>query len=229
MEYKALSKNEAMKQMEKWIDSEKLPEISGDYVEMRKYLVEQYIKVKNEYRDLYNIDLHFGIALYKYLCSMKDFTMRVATNDDFWRYVSLMVIPDIVSDRWGKENKSHFFERTTRIWVRVLWWYIYMSWQGNIEVTQLMLEKKAFTTDEILNLVERVGRHGICIDVYRKIVKKYSHIPDAERIRHKEGEKTLFRKLLIKNNAKYLVIDPMLYGIDEYVQSIFDDLKVSFA
>lgn len=228
MEYRTLNRSESDSQMKKWILNGMLPSLTDDELKFRNYLVNEYKRIKEQTKDNYKIDLNLGIALYKYLNQMSDFTMRIASDDGFWRYLSLMIIPDIVSDRWGKENEAHFWARSTRIYPRQIWWYIHLSWQGDtdLETTREVLSKPGFTTDEIMNLVERCGRKGAYIEVYRKIVLQYSEVSAEERKRHQDGRKGLFRKVMILNNARYVVVDPYLFGINDYVDVLFKDLKV---
>ena len=229
MTYKELKPNEASELMQKWIDTETLSSLNDEEMKFREYLDEQYNQAKIKYEnDLYKIDLEFGLALYSFLDKNEDFTMRTASNDGYWRYLSLVVVPHLVSDRWGKDNDEHFWSRTTRIWVRVMWWYVYLSWQGSVEKTRELLEGPAFTTDEILNLVERCGRKGAYVDVYREIMKQYGTVCDEERKKYAEGRKTLFRKVMILNTARYVVIDPFLMGVEDYVKSLYEDLGVCF-
>lgn len=228
MIYNTLSRNDSNAQMRKWISDEKIPALTDEEQKFRVYLLNEYKRIKEQTKDNYQIDLNFGIALYKYLENAGGFTMRIASDDAFWRYVALMIIPDIVSERWGKENESHFWTRSTRIYPRQVWWYIYLAWQGDsdLETTKNALSGNGFTTDEIMNLVERCGRKGAYIDVYRKIVSKYSQISNDERKRHQDGRKSLFRKIMVLNTARYVVVDPYLYGVDNYVDDLFEDLKV---
>ena len=56
------------------------------------------------------LDVDFVIRLYSYLSSKQWFSLREATNDGFWRYLSLMVIPNIISSRWEDNNDDHFWK-----------------------------------------------------------------------------------------------------------------------
>ena len=218
MIFKTLNMTESRKAMEEWIHLvPKLPHIEEQYLELRNTLVAIDEEVRAQYSKDYDIDLNFGLKLYAYLKNVKGFNLRFAANDDFWRYLSLKVVPDLVSKRWGKENKSHFYERASRIWLRSLWWYIHLSWQGDEESTYEILKDN--TTDEILNLVERAGRKGYYIDVYRNIMYFYSKAKN-------KGNRQLFRKVMVLNTARCTVMEPALClgGEREYVKSIFRDL-----
>ena len=220
MIFKTLNMTESRKAMQEWIRlSPNLPPIDDQYIGLRNALLEINKVVRENYSKDYDIDLNFGIKLYVYLNSIQGFNLRMASNDDFWRYLSLKVVPDLVSERWGKDNKSHFYERASRIWLRSLWWYIHLSWQGDEESTYEILKNN--TTDEILNLVERAGRKGYYLEVYRNIMYFYSMVQEQ-----KSTNRKLFRNIMILNTARCTVIEPglCLGGEREYVKSIFRDL-----
>ena len=84
--------------------------------------------MREEYSQEYDIDVQFGIHLYNYMNNLSGFTMRVA-DDDFWRYLSVKGA-HIVAMRWGK-TMMHIIGNILRIWLRVIWWYVHLSWQGN--------------------------------------------------------------------------------------------------
>lgn len=140
----------------------------------------------------------------------------------------MKVIPDIVAQRWGVDNASHYYERGTRIWLKSIWWYIHLSWQSDEESTIEILKNN--TTDEILNLVERAGRHGYYLNVYRNIMYFFAKIPQERRYIATEGKSDrLFRRIMKLNTARCIVIEPPLYlgGEREYVKDLFNDLGES--
>ena len=172
MIFKTLNKNESKIAMDEWINTKKIPLLTDDYNKIRNEILAIYEEVKDK-KD-YELDLYFGVKLYSYFNMIKGFNMRLASNDDFWRYLSLKVIPDIVAQRWGVDNASHYYERGTRIWLKSIWWYIHLSWQSDEESTIEILKNN--TTDEILNLVERAGGHGYYLNVYRNIMYFFAKI-----------------------------------------------------
>lgn len=223
MIFKKLSKHESKIAMDEWINTQKIPELTKDYQKIRAEIVNIYegIRGKKEYE----LDLYFGIKLYIYLKSKKEFNMRLASDDGFWRYLSLKVIPDIVAARWGVDNPSHYYERGTRIWLKSIWWYIYLSWQKYEEDTIEILKNN--TTDEILNLVERAGRYGYYKEVYRNIMYFFSKVPQERRYIMENGKNDrLFRRVMKLNTARCMVIEPSLYlgGERKYVKDLFKDL-----
>lgn len=170
---KTLNRSEAQNAMKEWVlNYPSLPEVEGDYLKIRKDIQEFNQKVRSECPDSiakkdYYIDAHIGILLYDYLWRVPGFNLRAAANDDFWRYLSIKVIPDVVAERWGYDNESHYWSKPARIWLRSIWWYVHLSWQGDMQTTAKVLETPCFTTDSILNLEERTGRKGTFINVYR--------------------------------------------------------------
>lgn len=43
--------------------------------------------------------------------------MRIALDNGFCRCLSLKVVPDLVTDRWEKDNEIHFLKRGTKVWL----------------------------------------------------------------------------------------------------------------
>ena len=235
---KTLNRSEAQNAMKEWVLTyPSLPEVGEDYLKIRKVIQDFNSQVRRECnenmsRKDYYIDVHIGILLYDYLWHVPGFNLRAAANDDFWRYMSIKVIPDVVAERWGYDNESHNWSKPARIWLRSIWWYVHLSWQGDMKTTANVLESPYFTTDSILNLEERTGRKGTFINVYRFIMYYYSHIPQQILEQYNKNTKTqqddLFRIIMKLNTAKVMVVDPALYlgGEKEYVRSLFLDAGV---
>lgn len=233
MAMKSLKRPEAKQLMLEWINnSTDLPEIDGYYELMRSYFQQCYKKVKEQYTKDYDVDIHFGMFIYDYFEKEPSFNMRIAADDGFWWYISLKVIPDIVSDRWGKENEVHFWKRSTKIWVKSLWWYIYLSWQGDIEKTLKVIESENCTTDTILNLLDRSGQ-GYYVSTYRYIMYFYSKVTKRELSEFNKSTATerdnLFRVIMRLHTARSRVINPVLYdgGEEEYAKSLFLDMQIT--
>ena len=182
----------------------------------------------------YYIDAHLGLALYEYLWTIPEFSMRVAANDGFWRYLSVMVVPDVVAQRWGKDNHAHFWSQPRRVWLRSIWWYVHLAWQDDLELTKKVLECSHFTTDTILNFEERSGRKGTCVDAYRWIIYYYSRVDEKDLKRYSRGKAgnsdDLFRVVMKLNTAKMMVMEPALClgGEKAYAQELYKDVGVDF-
>lgn len=224
MKWKVLSKNEASEIMNNWDKPVPLTDLDSKYLELRDKLMYRFNSVLKENNlskeqikgNEYLIDLLFGIELYTILNNEYTFTSRDATTDGIWRYISVAVIPDVVSFRWGV-NENRFWKESRRIWLKVLWWYVHLSWQGNKKDTIDILQGN--TTDEIVQLVERAGASGYRINLYRTIMKEYAKIDSINKSR----SSNLFRKVMKLNTARTKVIEPDLVsgGTNEYVKELF--------
>lgn len=226
MVFKTLSRQESQRALDEWKNNNKEIKVEKEYMEIRNKLVEINRAVTSEFTKEYDIDLNFGIKLYGLLKQTQGFSIRLAANDDFWRYLSVKVVPDIVAQRWGDDNFSHFYDRATRIWLRSMWWYVHLSWQGDESTTLEVLKNN--TTDEILNLVERAGYNGYYLKVYRNIMYFYSKVPVERKYIKTDTNNSVrfFRKIMILHTARSTVMEPSLCigGEREYVRNIFRDL-----
>lgn len=163
----------------------------------------------------YQIDYIFGLKLYKLLTESYNMSIRTAASEGVWRYLSVCVVPDLVELRYGIDHPDRFWKKPKRIWLRVIWWYIHLSWQGDEESTKEVLKDNS--TDEILQLVDRCGRDGYRVDLYREIMKKYASM-DSDKRRKDQ----IFRKMMVVNTARVQVIEPELVdgGESEYLNEI---------
>lgn len=242
MKIETLNRGEAQKAMDDWINNyPDLPGIKSDYEALRENIQNLNKQVRQEVmknpgikRPDYYIDAHLGLALYEYLWTIPEFSMRVAANDGFWRYLSVMVVPDVVAQRWGKDNHAHFWSQPRRVWLRSIWWYVHLAWQDDLELTKKVLECSHFTTDTILNFEERSGRKGTCVDAYRWIIYYYSRVDEKDLKRYSRGKAgnsdDLFRVVMKLNTAKMMVMEPALClgGEKAYAQELYKDVGVDF-
>lgn len=240
MKVRSYNRGEAQNAMNAWVASyPELPSIDSENIYLRNDIQELNKKVRSEAtqredskRSDYYIDSHLGLELYDYLWKQSNFSMRIAANDGFWRYLSLAVAPDVVAQRWGKDNSDHYWSKPTRIWFRSIWWFVHLAWQGDLESTRELLETSFFTTDTILNFEERNGRKGTCVDAYREIIKLYSKVPEATIKKNSRGKTgnsdDLFRVVMKLNTAKMMVMEPSLCinGEKGYAKSLFKDAGV---
>ena len=152
------------------------------------------------------------------------FNLVLASDDDIWRYLSCVVFPDLTYLRYPKPakgdirlNKKRFYSHTRRIWVKTLWWYVYLSWQGSKEETYKVL--KDFGTDTISDFIERPGK-GYRVDMFRELMKQYSGI-DAK-------SSDLFNRIQKQNLVNCRTVEPALTENAEkgYVKSLFDQLDI---
>ena len=224
MKIERLSRKDAIEAMNSWVQSSfTVPALGKDYSDVRASLSAFFEAAKeevdNDVRD-YRMDVCFGAALYDYFKQKPWFTMRLACDDGFWRHIALRVIPDLVGERWGESNSDHYYAKPSRIWPKTLWWFIHLSLCGTTEDTKKMLLSGNFSTDTVLNLVERTGRCGTNISVYREIMVRYAALKDV-------ADKD-FRNVMKLNTAKAVVIEPVFSegGVNGYVSSIFNELSL---
>lgn len=223
--WKTLSKAEARKIFNSW-EKDKEPrhscENKRDY-QLREQLLHVHDRVKKfietnekdtKKRD-YFYDLRFGLELYDLLNRKYRFSPRIAANEEVWIYISMKVVPDLVFKRWGL-TETRFFSQSRRIWLRTLWWYIYLSWNDTFERTYEIL--RLFTTDEIAQLVERSGPYGYRVDVTREIMNQLGSL-ETEKI-----GRDLFRKIMKLNTARVKIIEPALVdgGVKKYVADLIN-------
>ncbi len=239
MRIKKLNRSESRQAMQEWINTRQQPNLSSDYQEIRDDIYKIYMTVytdlskKNKYKE----DAEFALALYDYFNSKVWFNLRLASDSEFWAYLSLCVVPQIVGERWGDDNEDHFWKRATRSWLLSSWWYVFFSWQGNREDTErLLLDDKRFSTDTITSLVERAGYKGANENVYREIMHYYGKISQSEidkfMNKHRKTSqriRSLFRIIMKLNTATCLTIDAALVegGEKAYVKSLFQELGIN--
>ena len=237
---KQLNISESKLAWDDWLSSNyKIPVIDDEYEAIRIELVKAYNEIRNSLpansvRIKYLTDIKFGSYIYEYFSDKPWFTMRVAENDGFWRFLSLKVIPDIVGKRWGNSAGDHYYFKSNRIWLKTIWWYMYLSWQGSIKKTEEMLDNENCTTDTILNFIERSGRRGVYVDVHRNIIQQYCKIPHKviikldNQIKTKSKNDSFFRCIMRLDTARITVTEPGLFegGEKAFVQSLLKDLGV---
>lgn len=238
MEIRRLNRGDAEKAMQEWTDSYPCPpSLDGDYAVLRSELIKLFRSVidkatENNLRiQDYNTDVQFGLLLFMNLKKQDWFSLRLASDDGFWRYLSLKVIPDTVALRWSKDAEERYWSKPGRIWLKQLWWYVYLSWNTDESTTRKILENPNFSTDIILNFVERVGRKGTCVDAYRWIIYFYSIIPNnvvSEYNKKLKKHNTLFRVVMKLNTARMLVAEPDLCvgGCEGYAKKLFRDAGI---
>lgn len=207
-----------------------LNENKDDYRKIREEGYAAFCKVQNiilgnsEYKkkEDYYIDLFFGLEMY-FILKKFGMGLRIASEDKVWIYLCTNVFPDIIYKRYGKDNKiseDRVWKSSRRIYLKVLWWYIHLSLQKGdseeaLEATKSILINNS--TDEIVQLVERSGRFGYRVDLYREIMKVYS------TINVKGSKRNIFRKVMVLNTARTAVVEPSLTrdGVPGYVKGLF--------
>ena len=226
MRIQTLSREEAANFFNAYVNDNRLLEtfddsLTMDYIKLRYDLLK--IEKESLCAESYKTDLSFGLKLYEYLNNCDWFNETLAGNYGFWRYVSLKVVPDIIERRCGY-NAPYFYEKTTRMYIPKLWWYIHMSYQGSIEETEKVLSR--LNTDYIMLLVERTGRSGFFLEISREIMRQFSILPSDVANKRINGS-NLFRRVLIQNTAKMDNYNLVAEGNEKrYVNDLFLSCKV---
>jgi hypothetical protein len=224
--WNSLSKKDSEKLFKEWDNSAPvLEEFLQDYQNLRNDLViscqetleSLQINLDEIKKNQYEFDLGFGIRMYDLLVNKYYFNERQASDDGIWRYLSMKIVPDITFKRWGS-NPQRFYMESRRLWIKSLWWYIHLSWQGNYYKTYDILKDN--TTDELVQLVERSGPSGYRVMLCRKIMYYYGSV-DPE---HKKRGSQIFRRVMKLNTARSRVVEPALVigGEEQYVKELFE-------
>ena len=224
MTWKELSREESSERFEKYCKDKEV-DCPDEYKTLQEDIQKLFVCTLSEIgidpveieskNNSYQVDYIFGLKFYQLLNNNYNMNIRAASTDGVWRFLSTRVVPDIVEMRYGLDHPDRFWKKPKRIWLRVIWWYIHLSWQGDEESTREVLKDNS--TDEILQLVDRCGRDGYRVDLYREIMKQYSLIDVAERRKEK-----VFRRMMVLNTAKVQVIEPAL--VDGGEVTYVDDL-----
>lgn len=192
----------------------------------------------------YYLDLSVGIKLYELLNPQNGFTTIQANDDDIWRYISICVCPDITFIRYPNQSsdvsilkecipglsyaiavktekdsirikKKRFYAHTRRIWLKTLWWYIHLGWQGTAHKTYITLQNNG--TNIISHFIERPGK-GYRPELFRYMLYAYSLLP--------EQKDSTFRAAAKMNLAKCVVVEPALTigGEKQYAIDLFKEV-----
>lgn len=155
-------------------------------------------------------DRTVGLALYAAIPPGR-ISLRAAADDGVWRYLSLDVFPDLVHQRNPSAGDEWFWNSRWRIWLKRVWWLIYLSWQGDADSTRSVLQR--WTTDTVAQFVERPGR-GFRVDLCRSIA--------AESAKRKFDE-AHFRRIMKLNTAWLATFDPTVTAalLQPYVERLF--------
>lgn len=238
MSYKEYEKIDAKSSYERLLENYKewISNSDDDYVhKLDSNLVEKYkqlrecvlkrIKEENLYdlienqNKVYKFDVQLGLILHEIL----DITEREATQNMYWEFLHLKVLPDVVMKRWDIEkNKNRFVmeDKDTRIYFKAIWWYVHfllVTGTSMEEAKEILLSDK-LTTDTIVAVVERTGKSGYNYKTNAELLKAI--------VNSKEKVTEFSRKVMYVNNAKTRSMIPAFSegGEKEYAEKIVDEI-----
>lgn len=200
--------------------------LSENYKLLREKLVKKFEDIQVELAQesssskQYLLDIKFGLYLYQQtnnIFNLRD-NISIASNENFWIYINMIVIPDLVFLRWKSSSnlKARFFEHTKRIYTNSIWWYIHLTWQGTYNNTYEVIEN--LTTDVLLQLTERSGS-GYNVELTRGIIKRFGGL---------DNMKNNDFRLIMKWHVLYVkTFQPEFYdgGINGYLDFIFSKVE----
>ena len=204
--------------MDNWTPTSKLS-IDFNIIVKKMNELDSATKMSSTFSDeRYSTDLRFALGIYHIFTEEYGMTAIEASDDGIWRYIQMDLVPGMIYNRWpGKDdrriNDDRQWKNTRRIWLKTLWFYIHLSWQGSLEETRAILSNNV--SNDISQLVERSGS-GYRLDLYREIMKQYAYA-------NCRGE---LGRILKLNVAWCGTVEPLLSGnLEKYVSSLFDDMR----
>lgn len=171
-----------------------------------------------------------ALGLYYSLLPLKAgyVSLRMASDDDIWRNLTMRCIPDFVAQRWGMEQSTHFYSMNQRNWLKAAWWYGHFSDiefenetpEKRNKASDKMLKKIVKHSDLIQGLVERPGKRGYNIALNRALLARI-----AQEDLCKNVDK--IRRLLVLNTAACKMSEPALHasGIEGFVNGLVSKLS----
>ena len=221
-DYESKSQDQFSEIVQSWKEG-KFELEDGEYSEIRTCICSEYEKYKD--KSGYEIDLRVGLAIYKFFLDYKyKLNPIYANDDDIWRFLSVKVFLDITYLREPKNDRfgiyfSHdrVYKHPKRIWLKQLWWYVHLAWQGDVDATYQVLNK--FGSGCISQILERAGK-GYRVDITRTLFKKM-----AERCEQDKLPQKTFTAIMMLNYAKGFTVEPTLVngGTDAYLDGLLDE------
>lgn len=227
MIWKRLTKFQAIRELE----NPNWNEVSVDesYTELADLLYDIYIKAEKETKkSKYLLDLYFAIGMFEIIgdspwedstSSKWNMTVKDASDNGIWRFLSLHVANKIIYKRWSSSDNiaDRICLKPARNYLKSLWWYIYLSKQKTKVATFSVLHNNS--TDTIVSLVERTGTNGYDRELIRLLMSKVMEV--------KTNKEIIFRKLMKFHHAFSINIEPNLYegGIGGYVSMLFSSIR----
>ena len=159
MTWKELSREESSERFEKYCKDKEV-DCPDEYKTLQEDIQKLFVCTLSEIgidpveieskNNSYQVDYIFGLKFYQLLNNNYNMNIRAASTDGVWRFLSTRVVPDIVEMRYGLDHPDRFWKKPKRIWLRVIWWYIHLSWQGDEESTREVLKDNSTDEDAVV-------------------------------------------------------------------------------
>ena len=179
----------------------------------------------------YQLDLCFGKDFFDLISACPLFDQYSFNCDDFWRWVALKLIPNIVYQRFcndrltadSKALRAHFYSKAVRIYPFTLYYYYKVFDKGDSQKTFEFLNSPCFSTDTIQATIERLGAESFRKDVYVAILDKIRSMD----IQPASKAKDMLRCVMRQNTLRANTIIPCFFknGVDGYVDMLFEKIK----
>jgi|SRR5690554_2708308 len=193
--------------------------------EIRRKIVSIFQQAKTDVSmNTYAFDLEVSKGIYEYFQKLEWFTKLAESDYDFWKYIAIRIMPDLIYERHG-DIAEYYYKKNVRIYPFRLYWYFHLSFNEDIHSTYSMLKKPVFSTDTILQIVERPGKSGLDLDTFRTIIRKYSKFETKYYVNKNDVKFEILRSIMILNTAKNVTIFPSMYqdGIEGYVDLLINE------
>jgi len=204
--------------------------------ELGKKLPPEYREMRNRLRSMfddtleahqgktgYSFDIDFGMKIYLYYTTELRMTPAEAAQDPYWIFIQMSVVPDIIYRRWPPNpgepliKDKRFWKSSWRLYLKVLWWYIYLSWSESEENTLRILSHN----EDSSQLTDRPG-DGFRVDVTREIMSALSRVEGGYH------DSKLLSRVLMLHGSYCATMEPELMdcSLREYAEKLFEDLGV---
>lgn len=161
--------------------------------------------------------------------NLPDLTPSLAAKMEFWNFMNVGLLPDVVVFRWGRENKEinkeRFFSKR-RNYLGTLWWRVDMFFDdAAIDDAGKWKVLDTLSEDEFVQIMERprlAGYQGLALALGREVadIRQNCKVPASLM-------KDLVRNALVELRIQAVSIDFNLiadYGqetLREYIKKIF--------
>lgn len=203
------------------LDGHSYSNLPPGYLLIREKLDSLFNKNDDRTRYGYSFDFDFGLKAYVYFRFEMGMTEADASNDDVWRFIQLRVVPDLMMKRWpiknGQINAKRLYSEPSRLYLKVLWWYIHILWDTDEKTTRSFKAQV-----DISQIIDRSGgSEGTPIELYKEILHVYSSIDSSKRA-------NLIERVLMLDVSYRTTIEPQLIGngLHDYVVKLYGDLGV---